>query len=246
MQAQVRIKAAFAKYLWAQTHLRVLNEYLEAYHRSSPYYIEKIQEILCDDVKFVLVREPPKEISFIIGDAINNLRTSLDYATCALVERDAPTARLEHVQFPFGKLGVPLTKQDRGCVNGISARGLAVIEQARTRHGADLTLLRCISNQDKHRLIVPTFIRQFPVKFKIDCEAGSADLATDHEGQPDVWDRELKNRDILVMPNVLNFRMGTVIDNFDGALALENFGSVCAAAYGTLTMIGLELGMLPE
>ena len=64
-------------------------------------------------VRIRLLSAPPAELSLILGDVVHNLRASLDYATCALVEFGNPLADLRRTQFAFGSVGYPLKSDDK-------------------------------------------------------------------------------------------------------------------------------------
>lgn len=99
---------------------------------------------------------PPRELRALVGDAVNNLRSSLEYLARALVVTNEGTpvdsGRLK-TQFPISYGEAPSTVSIGG---GVPAEALDIVRSVQPgpdgiaeRH--PLALLRELSNQDKHR-----------------------------------------------------------------------------------------------
>jgi hypothetical protein len=109
----------------------------------------------------------PAHTSTILGDAIHNLRSSLDHAYCVLVEAQGGTVN-KHTKFPFTEKG---TRQDLEA----SAKGQAVaaggpshemlafifneIQPFPGGNGQDLIGLHVLDIADKHTVLLPTYTR---------------------------------------------------------------------------------------
>jgi len=75
-----RMRTAIAKRMWAETHFRELERRLDEYAKQPRYIFENIQSESLGEVRFVEINQPPKEISFVIGDLINNRNRPIETA----------------------------------------------------------------------------------------------------------------------------------------------------------------------
>jgi hypothetical protein len=111
-------------------------------------------------VLYAIVRQPPpRELALPIGDAIQNMRTALEYLA---YELSSPRARKEgKTAFPifedeceFKVRGVPRIKSIKGDERALIER---VQPYAATKIASNdpLAILRRLSNLDKHQLLVP-------------------------------------------------------------------------------------------
>ncbi|MFT8723576.1 MAG: hypothetical protein ABF443_13150 [Acetobacter malorum] len=161
-----RSSAACLRYGHAQTHLKLLNEHLQKAGNLDNFELLEIP----NDPHGRIIRFkqwPPVILSLVFGDVIHSWRSALDYITCALVTLNTPEADLTRIQFPFGKKDQRLNRDQRRSVDGISERGLEIIEDVRLQCGEYLSLLCDFSNQDKHRLLLPAYIHLVPHKFVV-------------------------------------------------------------------------------
>jgi hypothetical protein len=110
----------------------------------------------------------PKHTPTILGDALHNLRATLDHAYCVLVEAngcDIVNHRQAHrIKFPFGNG----TKQDlEGSINGHVKLGITpsqvvidhifnVIQPYPGGNGRDLLAVHALDIADKHMALLPT------------------------------------------------------------------------------------------
>ena len=156
-------------------------------------------------------KEPPQEIGLILGDIVHSLRASLDYATCALVKISDSESDIRNVQFPFGRPGVPLNSAERARLGSARETALPYIEAARRAGHPYLDVLNRVSNQDKHRLILPVMLRRMPMRIEINAEANTADFVPDIDRE-DIWAAPLVDGDIIEMGNILALRPGFHID----------------------------------
>jgi hypothetical protein len=145
----------------ANQHIRELNDVLNTYMRSDFYSLaveldaETGEEFLC----FRTIKQMPESVPLIIGDAVHNLRTALDYLPCQIVRQAG--GRTGYVKFPFRDTREELV----AAVNGgeIKRAGTSVIatiidEIKPYRQGGNgaLCALHDLDITDKHFLLVPT------------------------------------------------------------------------------------------
>ncbi|KXV19816.1 hypothetical protein [Gluconobacter japonicus] len=163
----LRSHSAYIRYRYAQNHLEKLREQLRLEEKLDNF---DFNSIAGDSSKKIVrfKKHPDVLLSLILGDFIHSLRSSLDYVACALVTLSNPEADLKRVQFPFGRIGVRLNRDDKGSVKGISEEALEAIERARAQYGEGLSLLCDFSNQDKHRFLMPAYSHLVPCKFAVD------------------------------------------------------------------------------
>lgn len=154
---------------------RELGEYLDG--TLKPYMIrikekaegiaaERLREVRPDVVswwriEFDIHRQPPLHLSVVIGDCINNLRSTLDYIAWALATRYAGrplrTTRPKQDKIYFPLWNDPM-RADRACDSlaqwGIPAHAIRTIKDVQPHNqGYELlALLDDLVNADKHRL----------------------------------------------------------------------------------------------
>lgn len=238
MSLSPRFLGAFAKYQRAQVHVHALNEALTAYYSASPWRPEKAEDLPQGMVRIRLLQPPPDEIGLILGDLVHNMRSALDYATCSLVELGHHHVDLSRTQFPFGESGRALTTKEKksAALGDMTIQALTALEEARHRGGKDLNLLRLLSNQDKHRLLLATVARQFPMRVQIDIKTSTADFVPD-DGGIDVWFRPLADGVIIPMPQILNIRLGIEVEGWEAPFVINKIDKVNEA-------VGLALRLM--
>lgn len=242
------MRTAIAKRMWASVHMQELNRRLVEYEALPRYTLESVGTEIAGTVRFVEINQPPKELSFVLGDLINNLRTSLDYAACALLRRDDPQASVKYVQFPYGDKNTPLTsKQKRGSgVSVVSAESLNAIEHVRATYADSLELLNSLSNQDKHRLIVPVFFHPKPYRFVFSGTPPVPELTLDTADISDAWDRPLKTGDTFPITNAVKLDLGMYVDDLDKIVPVNALAGVYNDTMKALEFIAQELGFTVE
>lgn len=201
--------------------MAALSEAIQAYDATHPWEPEQSADLNEGMVRIRIKELPPADIGLILGDVVHNLRASLDYATCSLVEFGNDGADLSRTQFPFGKRGTPLSKKERekASLGNILPHAFAMIEEARRCGDPWLDVLRLLSNQDKHRLLLTTVFRQFPMKVAIDQENNVADIVPD-DSNISIWFRPISDGDVIPMPSILNFRQGIVVEEAEAPYAI--------------------------
>lgn len=205
------LRDAVTRYGWATTHIPRLNEALAEFDGSSPWRCEQSPDLPEGKVVVRIERQPPREIGLILGDIVHSLRSSLDYATCALVRLVDPDADLRKVQFPFGRSGLSLNTAERASIRQLEGVALPYVEEARRLGGPYLDVLARLSNQDKHRLIMPVLLRRMPMKIEIDAKRNTADIIPDAEMEA-VWREPIQDGDVVELGGMLALRPGFQIE----------------------------------
>lgn len=104
----------------------------------------------------LLVRlpEPPSELSAIVGDCLNNQRSSLDYLVWQIVESQPSEKPGRNNMFPICSSSEAYQNQIRaGRLRGVPDQAKAVIQELQPYEDQDhpLSLLQRLCNRDKHR-----------------------------------------------------------------------------------------------
>lgn len=205
------LQAAIIKYRWAATHIPKLLDIESTYAEARPYQVVHDPSLPDGMVRILISRQPPPEIGLVVGDIVHSLRGALDYGACALVKLGDSRNDTRLTQFPFGRVGMALNSNERRQVKGMRDRALAFIEEARTIAGPVLHILQKASNQDKHRLILPSLLRRLPVKVQVDAATNTADIVID-VSQVHVWAQPIADGDAVEMGNMLALRTGFQIE----------------------------------
>lgn len=160
----------------AKEHLTVFN------HESTTWLA---QENFCrlefedhgDERWYVLesLAVPPPRLSAILGDCVQNLRSSLDYLAWALVlaNKCAPG---DWTYFPIYRKWKAGAKFSPKCVTGMNPRAVAIIEKLQPYYGGKnpdtdlLWFIRELSNTDKHRELTIVLNQAVVTEFRIYAE----------------------------------------------------------------------------
>jgi hypothetical protein len=142
----------------ARHHISDLDTEVRNFLHSRPFEIDHHEHGNPQMAEWILTRETPVPhvISAIAGDAIQNLRTALDYIVCAMVERNQNRVSSES-GFPISKsLAAYQNPNTQKKLDGISAEAHSFIDNLRPYAGGNdtLWLLHRLNNRDKHRLLL--------------------------------------------------------------------------------------------
>jgi hypothetical protein len=164
------LDSTIAKRERAYEHIEALRSEVETFFKGEPYVIESIFE---DDGrklinKVRLVRRPSDKFGVMIGDAVFNLRSSLDHLVWALSDKPSKASVANQVMFSI----YPTRKKYREAIprrlHGVTKVAQAEIEKfqpfrrkytlwtgqtIRRFSPHPLAVLNELSNTDKHRLI---------------------------------------------------------------------------------------------
>jgi hypothetical protein len=142
----------------ARKHIDELRQTGAAYLATQPFRLEKTTEPATGDILTVVrvVGGIPVWWSGVIGDALHNLRSALDYIACELVIASGGVVTTD-TAFPFGKDAAVFEQSLKRRVPVVSQRALQLVRRLRPYNGGNRTLwqLHCLDIEDKHRAIVP-------------------------------------------------------------------------------------------
>ncbi len=156
------LSEAYAKLERSRYHISDLEARITAYLATDFYRltIKPNERNGLMEVTFDSLHQPDKQINALIGDAVSNLRSTLDYIVVALV---APiTGKPEACGFPFandekGFIGEVGSKRAFGHADAAVRQFILDEVQAyKGGKGEALWVLNNLRNKDKHRLLVAT------------------------------------------------------------------------------------------
>lgn len=234
--------SARAKFEWAKTHIPRLNDAIKSFDNLSPWRPSQEPDFDEGYVRISISKQPPEEFGLIIGDIVHSLRASLDYAVGALFKIAQSKIDPKRIYFPFGKEGKPLNNKESAFLQCIEDEALLLIEHARVAGGHYLHVLNRASNQDKHRLILASMLRQLPVKFEFDQEAKIGDFVIDRE-KVDIWTKEIKDGDVIKMDGPLTLRPGFYIEGDASPYNVKVVDHMVVATFDALVML-IECGIM--
>lgn len=141
----------------ANSHIQELKRMVSTFLDSNPYRLFIKEDELQNVIGFEITETLPAHVPLIIGDAVHNLRSSLDFLACSLVERAGKSTN--NVYFPFAKSQTELSTAIRN--RNIYKAGQDVVQIIRdeirpykTGNHA-LWALHKLDVIDKHKLIIP-------------------------------------------------------------------------------------------
>jgi hypothetical protein len=212
------LAGCIAKVERAEAHLATLfpliNAFLSAEREPKPYRLAP--EIHAESARclwrFRVVEKPPLDWSMIVGDYLQNLRAALDHLVWILVRANGCEPSRGNC-FPLFDVE-PSRKRANGergrwnrQVAGLHPAVINFIEDCQPYKAPDgpdshiLGALRTLSNEDKHRTVLPTLIaiNEDATKFKF---------------------KSLEVRDIKVPPEPIQMRAGRPLQENDVALEM--------------------------
>jgi hypothetical protein len=140
----------------AEEHIRDLEREIGAYLETHPYeFVRRWQGE--QRVTTLRVRvPPPHHLSVVVGDSLYNLRGSLELIFWALATQTGPKdSDRDRISFPIFANESKFRSAQDGLARYIPSEAIDVVEEVqpfRTRNAA-LSVLRTLSNQDKHGLL---------------------------------------------------------------------------------------------
>lgn len=149
----VRVKVERAK-----EHIDYLGTLVRAFFRSEPYKVVSYNEPDTGDLvyKAKVLAQPPLWWSAVVGDAIHNLRSSLDLLVCEMVRAEGNPVT-EYTGFPIFKSADAFKSGYLAKVKGAPKTALDLIKKAKPYKGGDEAFWRLhrLDITDKHNLLVP-------------------------------------------------------------------------------------------
>lgn len=148
----VALKIGRAKY-----HIKCLNEVVSAYLSRDSIQLVIVDDIYCGERRLeVQVKESiPEDISLIAGDAIHNIRASLDILIFQMIGKSA--RKPKRIQFPFANSQEDFENEiQRGELYLAGEHVVDYIRKIRPYKGGDdlLSSLHSLDIQDKHKNII--------------------------------------------------------------------------------------------
>ena len=146
-----------AKYDRAQKHINDLEACLDAFRKSNPYTIGEKRDAQAGKMTYYLasVRDIPPDIPLILGDALQNLRSTLDHLVWKIVERAGGTPGT-HTGFPIFDDAKGYDALAPGKVEGAGQYAIEAINRLNPYKAGNhyLWMLHRLNNIDKHRLLL--------------------------------------------------------------------------------------------
>lgn len=197
MSTQKRIDGIRLKIKWAKKHIRELDAAINRFLQDQPYRIgakpHRIPQIEHTTLYVAEVKPIPDEISLILGDAIHNLRSALDYLMWQLVEAYGGTPN-KSIYFPIADT----VQQYQSAIGNreiqkIAPNALDIIESVQPYVTPDQTLwlLHQLDIIDKHRLLLTVAIAMD--KWGVDLAVGQTLWFNEYRFVPLVVGNEITN-----------------------------------------------------
>jgi hypothetical protein len=146
------------KFQRAQKHAAELERRVREFLDSTPFEVyEEEDQTTGDLVTRVRVhRQPPPELSLIIGDIVHNARTALDHLAWQLVCANGAQPG-EKTAFPIAWSKDSFPAHARKCLKGVSKEAFSSVEALKPYQGGDERFWRVhrLDIEDKHHLLIP-------------------------------------------------------------------------------------------
>lgn len=145
----------------AKKHINDLERSMKRFAESSPYTIvvNRDSETGCNFIDVQAIKSMPEEFALIIGDALHNLRSALDYVIND-IEFALWGERFKHTKFPCihesreSFMGAVNALKEKSCEEVVSYIE-NVIQPYRGGNGDAIWRLNMIELDNKHRLLIP-------------------------------------------------------------------------------------------
>ena len=157
-----KFDSALQKTERAKFHIQNLQSAVRAFHETKPYKIGTKRDPQTRKLIYhVLEVTPvPGHVAVILGDALQNLRTSLDHVAHQLWRDAGHRGDGRHVQFPIAADAAKYVTQSPRMVEGIGQPAVDAIRSLEPYKGGNgaysdaLWRLNQLNNIDKHRLLI--------------------------------------------------------------------------------------------
>lgn len=147
-------EAPIRKLKWARHRAGELNWIMKTFDSTNPVELKQTD----GQFFFELTKSYPPEIPLVLGDAIHNLRSSLDLLASDLARLNGKSTK--GVYFPFAANATELEGQIKGKnFNRASQEAVALLRKIGPHHEGNKRLrgLHDLDIMDKHQLILPVF-----------------------------------------------------------------------------------------
>lgn len=150
-----------AKIERAKNHISEFDRERVAFLDTNPYVVVTKFNPKTDVTESIMGPLPsmPTNLSTITGDAVQNLRSALDYLAAELVRSAGKDPKL--VYFPICESAKKYMTDSKGKTNGMPPEAKKLIDSIEPYgggYGDDLWILHTLNNADKHRLLMPVTV----------------------------------------------------------------------------------------
>ncbi|GAB4352446.1 MAG: hypothetical protein Kow00114_01150 [Kiloniellaceae bacterium] len=145
----------------AEAHIRDLQAAVAAFHQTDPYALVREEKGGKYHYRIRILQPVPTSFALLIGDAIQNLRTALDYAACCLAIQKNPAANVNDVSFPIGADLAKFKSSAKDKIRKLTPEARAFIEALKPYQGGNDAFWRLhrLAVRDRHRLLLTTWGR---------------------------------------------------------------------------------------
>lgn len=154
----------------AKGHILDLETAIKAFLNTNPYGLAReVDPQTGENVYRVLVKESvPITLSGIIGDAVHNLRSVLDYLACDLIRANGQS-NAEHGGLPIRERSKRLKAGTVSKIKGVSAKAERLILRLKGCNGWNTPMFRLnmLDVFDKHNCIVPVAAATVQITAKV-------------------------------------------------------------------------------
>jgi hypothetical protein len=147
----------------AEKHLIDLGELIQDFIASSPYEIVSYDDAdrLHKTFKVNILKSFPLDIAVIIGDVLQNFRSTLDHLAYHLVSIGPPGRRATYIYFPIFESATKYEAEKMRKIQGMGDPAIKVIDAIqpyKRGNGHALWTLQTMNNRDKHSLLIPAWM----------------------------------------------------------------------------------------
>jgi hypothetical protein len=146
------------KFQRAREHAAELERRVREFLESTPFEVYEEEEQATGDLvtRVRVHRQPPPELSLIIGDIVHNARTALDHLAWQLVRANGVQPE-EKTAFPIAWSKDSFPSYAKKCLKGVNKKTFAAVEELKPYRGGDERFWRLhrLDIEDKHHLLIP-------------------------------------------------------------------------------------------
>jgi hypothetical protein len=154
-----RYSRVLAKYEWADKHVKNFESAVLEFRRDNPHVVGRKRDLesgrVVDYVENVPVID--SELSMKFGDAIHNLRSTLDHLARALAEATGTPFDVKKTSFPVSNEAKDYKSRARACIVGLSQPCLETLDRIQPYKGGYSHIIWQLNELDvidKHRMLV--------------------------------------------------------------------------------------------
>jgi len=178
---------AWVKIERAEQHIRDLDAEVAAFLDTRPYAaVAKMHRNGGKTFRAVVREQPPAHLGLIAGDAIHNLRSSLDILIWDLVRANRLQPSRSDM-FPFARNAEEyLSKRGRGKIKSIPQAAVDVLDAIQPYRGGNDVLheVHRLDIEDKHHVLLPMAAAAEYLRFSVTANGGKPVLFPMGDGAP--------------------------------------------------------------